>query len=103
MDSKTQKAVIIGIVVAVVAPLIVDEIRKYRNKKNSTIPTNTDHGFTNWVGDNDFFEIEGDQTVQGDPYMHLAPLTSKDSMLNFPKYKKYKPFVVSPSKKIKFV
>jgi len=103
MDSKTQKAVIIGIVVAVVAPLIVDEIRKYRNKQNSNIPTNTDHGFTNWVGDDDFFEIEGDQTVKGNPYMHLAPLTSKDSMLNFPKYKKYKPFVVSPSKKIKFV
>ena len=103
MDSKTQKAVIIGIVVAVVAPLIVDEIRKYRNKGNSTIPTNTDHGFVNWVGDNDFFEIEGDQTVEGNPYMSLAPLRSKEDMLNFPKYKKYKPFVVSPSKKIKFV
>ena len=103
MDSKTQKAVIIGIVVAVVAPLIVDEIRKYRNKKSSNIPTNTDHGFTNWVGDDDFFEIEGDRSVQGNPYTHLTPLTSKEAMLNFPKYKKYKPFVVSPSKKIKFV
>jgi hypothetical protein len=103
MDSKTQKAVIIGIVVAVVAPLIVDEIRKYRNKKNSSVPTNTDHSFVNWVGDDDFFEIEGDRSVQENPYMHLAPLTSKDAMLNFPKYKKYKPFVVTPSKKIKFV
>ncbi len=103
MDAKTQKAVLIGLLVAVVAPLIVDEVRKYRNKKKGDVPTNTDHGFVNWVGDDSFFEIEGERSVNGNPHMSLAPLTSKDAMLNFPKYKKYRPFVVSPSKKIKFV
>jgi hypothetical protein len=103
MDAKTQKAVIIGLSVAIVAPLIVDEIRKFRNKGKLSTPANTDHSFVNWVGDDDFFEIEGDRTVNGNPHMSLTPLTSKDAMLNFPKFKKYKPFVVSPSKKIKFV
>jgi len=103
MDAKTQKAVIIGLSVAIVAPLIVDEIRKFRNKGKLSTPANTDHSFVNWVGDDDFFEIEGDRSVETNAYMSLAPLTSKDAMLNFPKFKKYKPFVVSPSKKIKFV
>jgi hypothetical protein len=34
MDAKTKRAVIIGIVVAVVSPIIVDEIRRLRNAKN---------------------------------------------------------------------
>jgi hypothetical protein len=103
MDAKTKKAVLIGISVAVIAPLIVDEIRKYRNKDKSNTPANTDHSFSNWVGDDDFFEIEGDRSVKTNPYMSLAPLTSRDAMLNFPEFKKYKPFVVTPPKKIKFV
>jgi hypothetical protein len=103
MDAKTKKAVLIGISVAVIAPLIVDEIRKYRNKDKYNTPSNTDHSFVNWVGDDDFFEIEGDRSVETNPYMSLAPLTSRDAMLNFPEFKKYKPFVVTPPKKIKFV
>jgi hypothetical protein len=103
MDAKTQKAVIIGLSVAVIAPLIVDAIRKYTTKRKGNMPANTDHGFVNWVGDDDFFEIEGDRSVETNPHMSLAPLTSRDAMLNFPKFKKYKPFVVTPSKKIKFV
>jgi hypothetical protein len=39
MDAKTQKTVIIGLSVAIVAPLIVDEIRKFRNKGKSSIQT----------------------------------------------------------------
>lgn len=103
MDAKTQKGIIVGLLVAIAAPLIVDEIRKYRNKKKSNVDANTDHSFVNWVGDDDFFEIEGDRSVQTNPFMSLTPLTSKENMLNFPKFKKYKPFVVTPSKKIKFV
>ena len=103
MDAKTQKAVIIGLSVAVIAPLIVDAIRKFTKKSKGDMPANTDHGFVNWVGDDDFFEIEGDRSVETNQFMSLAPLTSKDAMLNFPKFKKYKPFVISPSKKIKFV
>jgi hypothetical protein len=103
MDAKTQKAVIIGVSVAVIAPLIVDAIRKYTNKSKGNMPANTDHGFVNWVGDEDFLEVEGDRSVETNPYMSLAPLTSRDAIINFPKFKKYKPFVVTPSKKIKFV
>ena len=58
MDAKTKKAVLIGISVAVIAPLIVDEIRKYRNKDKSNTPANTDHNFSNWVGDDDFFDAK---------------------------------------------
>lgn len=103
MDAKTQKAVLIGLSVAIIAPLIVDEIRKFRNKDKSTTPANTDHSFSNWVGDEDFLGSEGDRSVEKNLYMSLAPLTSRDAIINFPEFKKYKPFVVSPSKKIKFV
>ena len=47
------------------------------------------------------FEIEGDNNVTTNPHLHLADLTSRERMKNYPTFKKYSKFDVSPAKKIK--
>jgi hypothetical protein len=53
------------------------------------------------VGDDNFFEIEGDDNVSTNTHLHLADLTSRERMKNYPTFKKYSKFDVSPAKKIK--
>ena len=102
MDAKTKKAVIIGIVVAVVSPIIVDEIRRLRNaKKSKNIEANTDTTFSSWIGDEDFFGIANDKYIDGNSHIHATPLYSQEGKRMGMKFRKYKPFVVSPAKKIK--
>ena len=107
MDKKIITTLATGLLIGITAPLIVEYVRKRIKKKESEqqpkVEANTDHGFVNWVGDDNFFELEGDTNVATNPFMSLVPLTSKERMKKYPQYVKYKPFIVSPSKKIKFV
>ena len=107
MNGKTIKTLATGLLVGIAAPLIVEfirkEIKKRDARKKPVIESNTDHGFVSWVGDDDFFEVEGDSYVQNSGYMTLLPLTSKERMMNYPQFKKYQPFSVTPAKKIKIV
>lgn len=107
INHKTIKTFAIGLTVAIVAPLIVEYIRKQIKKKEAAkkpaVEANTDHSFSSWVGDDDFFEIEGDRNVESNRHMSLVPLTSKSRIRNYPQFKKYKPFNVTPAKKIKIV
>lgn len=107
INNKTLKTLATGLTVAIIAPLIVEHIRKRIKKsemaKKPSVEANTDHSFVSWVGDNNFFEIEGDQFVQNNPYTSILPLTSKERMMNYPKFVKYRPFSVTPAKKIKIV
>jgi|688.fasta_scaffold11311_17 hypothetical protein len=107
ISNKTLKTLATGLAVAIVAPLIVEYIRKQIKKKEAakqpSIEANTDHSFSSWVGDDNFFEIEGDTNVRTNPFMSLVPLTSKERMKKYPQFVKYKPFSVTPSKKIKIV
>lgn len=104
MDAKTKKAVIIGIVVAVVSPIIVDEIRRLRNsKKAKNIEANTDTSFSSWIGDEDFFGIANDKYINGNTHLRATPLYSNEGKRMGLKFRAYKPFVVSPAKKIKVV
>jgi hypothetical protein len=105
MEKSLRKKLIIGLIAGVSAPLIVEAIKKaykkYEASKEPKIPANTDHGFNSWVGDDNFFEIEGDNNVTTNPHLHLADLTSRERMKNYPTFKKYSKFDVSPAKKIK--
>jgi hypothetical protein len=107
MDKKIVITLVSGLLVGITAPLIVDHIRKRRKQKEATaqprVEANTDHLFVQWTGDDNFFEIEGDTNVRTNPFMTLVPLTSKERMSKYPKFVKYKPFNVTPAKKIKFV
>lgn len=107
MDKKVITTLATGLLIGITAPLIVEYVRKRIKKKESEqkpqIEANTDHGFVAWVGDDNFFELEGDTNVSTNPHMSLVPLTSKERMKKYPQFVKYKPFVVSPSKKIRFV
>lgn len=107
VNNKIKKQFLTGLAVAIVAPLIVEHIRKQLKKKEAAkkpyIEANTDHGFSSWVGDDNFFEIEGDRNVATNPHMSLVPLTSRERMMRYPEFKKYQPFNVTPAKKIKIV
>jgi hypothetical protein len=104
MDKATITKFLIGFAAGVAAPLVVDAIKEYRKKQKAAsqpqVPSNTDHSFVAWTGDDNFFEIEGDRNVATNPHMRLVPLSSKENMLNYPKFKKYTPFNVSPAKRI---
>lgn len=101
---STQK-IAIALGVAVAAPLIADYIRKQIKKKEEAakpkVEANTDHSFVAWTGDDKFFEIEGDTKLNGYNSLHLLPLSSKERMKGYPTFKKYTPFNVSPTKRIK--
>lgn len=107
ISDKTIKTLATGLAVAIVAPLIVEYIRKRIKQKEAAqqpaVEANTDHSFSYWVGDDNFFETDGDQFLENNPFSSLVPLTSKERMKNYPKFIKYKPFSVTPAKKIKFV
>jgi len=107
MNKQTLKTVITGLAVGIAAPLVVEYIKKRIKKaekaKEVKIDANTDHSFVAWVGDDGFFEIEGDNNVSTNPFMSLVPLTSKERMRNYPVFKKYKKFSVTPAKKVKVV
>jgi len=104
MDAKTKKAVIIGIVVAVVSPIIVDEIRRLRNaKKAKNVEANTDTSFSSWTGDEEFLGIRNDKYINGNTHIRATPLYSNEGRRMGLKFRAYKPFVVSPAKKIKVV
>jgi hypothetical protein len=105
LDRETLKRFGIGLLAGVAAPLIVEYIKKQLKKREDAsqvqIPANTDHGFVAWVGDDNFFELEGDTSIENNPHMSLVPLTSRERMRNYPTFKKYQPFNVTPAKKIK--
>ena len=105
MNKAAIKILITGLTVGVAAPLVVEYIKKRIKKAEAAkalkIEANTDHGFNSWVGDDNFFEIEGDNNVTTNPHLHLANLTSRERMKNYPTFKKYSKFDVSPAKKIK--
>lgn len=107
MNKTTLKTIITGLAVGISAPLIVEYIKKRIKKaekaKEAKIEANTDHSFVAWVGDDGFLEVEGDNNVATNPFMSLVPLTSKERMRNYPVFKKYKKFTVTPAKKIKVV
>lgn len=104
MKKVTAKQIAIAILVGVSAPLIAEFIKKRIKKaeqaKEKPIEANTDHSFKSWVGDDNFFEIEGDTNISDNPHYRLLPLTSKERMMSFPHFKKYSPFNVSPAKKL---
>ena len=101
MNKAAIKILVTGLTVGVAAPLIVEYIKKRIKKaeaaKAPRVEANTDHGFSQWVGDDNFFELEGDTSV------NTNPLTSKRRMRQYPTFKKYSPFSVTPAKKIKIV
>jgi hypothetical protein len=105
MEKALVKTLVTGLVIGIAAPLIVEaikkRIRKAESAKQPSVEANTDHSFSNWVGDDNFFEIEGDRYVLGNAHMRLAPLTSKENFKQYPVFKKYSKFSVSPAKKIK--
>jgi hypothetical protein len=101
LDIRTTKAIIIGVVVAVVSPIIVDIIRKRMNKPKTNIETNTDHGFSSWTGDEDFLGIKGDKYIDGNPSIHVVPFQEVGQHRERLKIKKYRPFNVSPAKKLR--
>lgn len=107
MDLKLIKTIATGLLVGITAPLLVEWVRKRNKKKEEAkqpkVVANTDHGFVAWVGDDNFFELEGDSNVTTNPHMSLVPLTSKERMSKYPQFIKYKPFSVTPTKKIRFV
>ena len=107
MNKNLTKTIITGLAVGIAAPLIVEYIKKRIKKaeaaKKPNIEANTDHSFSQWVGDDNFFELEGDNNVKNNPHMSLVPLTSKERMKNYPVFKKYSKFSVTPAKKIKIV
>ena len=107
MNKAAIKILVTGLTVGVAAPLIVEYIKKRIKKaeaaKAPRVEVNTDHGFSQWVGDDNFFELEGDTSVNTNPHMSLVPLTSKRRMRQYPTFKKYSPFSVTPAKKIKIV
>lgn len=107
MKKETIKTIIGGLAVGIAAPLVVEYIKKRIKKaekaKEVKIDANTDHSFVAWVGDDGFFEIEGDNNVSTNPFMSLVPLTSKERMRKYPVFKKYSKFNVTPAKKIKVV
>lgn len=107
MNKKLTKTIITGLAVGIAAPLIVEYIKKRIKKaeaaKAPKIESNTDHSFSQWVGDDKMFELEGDTSVNGNPHMSLVPLTSKERMKNYPVFKKYTPFTITPTKKYKIV
>lgn len=104
MDAKTKKTIIVGVIVAVISPIIVDEIRRLRNaKKAKNIEANTDTSFSSWTGDEEFLGIKNDKYINGNTHLRATPLYSNEGKCMGLKFRAYKPFVVSPAKKIKVV
>jgi hypothetical protein len=99
------KTLLFGLTIGIVAPLVVEaikkNIRKAEKSSQPNVEANTDHSFVAWTGDDNFFEIEGVRNVATNPHMRLAPLSSKESFKQYPVFKKYSKFSVSPAKKIK--
>ena len=106
-QKATAKKIGIALLIGVSAPLIAEYIKKLMKKreeaKKPKVEANTDHGFSSWTGDNNFFEIDGDTRIDQTPSLYLVPLSSKERMKNYPVYKKYSKFTVSPAKKLKIV
>lgn len=107
MKKVTLKQVAIAITVGVAAPLIAEyfkkRIKKAEQAKEKPIEANTDHSFIQWVGDDNFFELEGDTNIADNPHYRLLPLTSRERMKMYPTFKKYAPFNVTPAKKVKII
>lgn len=108
LDSKSKKGLFLGILVGVAAPLIAEyikkQIKKYEDAKKPKVDSNTDHSFSSWTGDDKFFECGHDHFVNdANSHTHLLPLSSKERMKNYPVFKKYSRFNVSPAKKLKIV
>ena len=107
MNKKIVITLASGLAVGIAAPLIVEYIKKRIKKSEAAkapkIEANTDHSFSQWVGDDNFFELEGDTNVNSNPHMSLVPLSSRERMRKYPVFKKYSKFSVTPAKKIKIV
>jgi hypothetical protein len=107
LQKITARKIGIALLVGVSAPLIAEyikkQIKKREDAKKPKVEANTDHSFSSWTGDDNFFELEGDTTVNGSKSMHLLPLSSKERMKGYPVFKKYSKFNVSPAKRIKVV
>jgi hypothetical protein len=105
LDKKAQKNLLIALIVGVSAPLLADAIKKQIKKKEDSkkpkTDANTDHSFSSWTGDENFLESKYDHFVNQSAKTQLVPLSSRERLKNYPVYKKYTPFDVSPTKKLK--
>lgn len=104
----TARKIGIALLVGVSAPLIAEYIKKQIKKreeaKKPKVEANTDHSFSSWTGDDNFFEIDGDSKIDhSHSSMYLVPLSSKERMKGYPVFKKYSKFNVSPAKRLKVI
>lgn len=97
ISKELGEKLFIALFVGVASALVVDEIRRRRNKQTK-VPSSTDHNFSNWVGDNQFFEIEGDNSVERNRHMKLADIGRKNMIMHTTRYTQ---FNVSPAKPIR--
>jgi hypothetical protein len=105
-DDKNKTQLILAIVAGVTAPILADfikkQIKKRQESKNPKVDVNTDHSFKSWTGDESFLDASHDHFVnEKNSHMYIVPLSSKERMRDYPTFKKYSPFNISPSKKIK--
>jgi hypothetical protein len=106
LDKKNKTQLILAIIAGVTAPILADyikkQIKKRQESKKPKVDVNTDHSFKSWTGDESFLDASHDHFVnEKNSHMYMVPLSTKERMRDYPTFKKYTPFDVSPPKKLK--